>query len=244
MVMSPLLGRERERRVLDELIEGVEKQGGALVVRGDAGIGKSALLEESSARARDHGMTVLSAIGVQSEASLAFAGLHQLLQPVLRKAEDLPGPQRESLLAAFGITDAAAPDLFLIALATLDLLADIASNAPLILLIEDAHWLDRPTGDVIFVARRLELEPILLLFAVRDGFRSPFIDAGIPELRLEPLDGSAAGSVLDFRDPDLAPATRKRILEQAQGKSPCPGRAPWKPWHGRRGGALRPTSCH
>jgi predicted ATPase len=169
MSVLPLVGRERELGALDDLIRDVGERGGAVVVRGEAGIGKSALLATARRRARDHGMLVLAAAGVQSEAHLPFAGLHQLLRPVLSGTRQLPPPQRDALLAAFGMTDAAAPDLFLIALAVLELLADTAAGSPLLLGVEDAQWLDQPSGEVLtFVARRLESEPIVLLAAIRE----------------------------------------------------------------------------
>src|SRR5262249_9063818 len=147
------------------------ERGGALVVRGEAGIGKSALLAAAGQRARERGMLVLAASGVQSEANLPFAGLHQLLRPVLRGIGELPGPQRAAVQAAFGMTAAAAPDLFLIALATLELLSAAAAPSPLLLRVDDAQWLDRSTCDVLaFVARRLASEQIVLLIAIRDGF--------------------------------------------------------------------------
>jgi DNA-binding CsgD family transcriptional regulator len=214
----PLYGREHELLVLDELIDGVGDRGAALVVRGEPGIGKSALLRAASDRAVANGMTSLRATGIQSETALAFAGLHQLLLPVIDGIEDLPGPQRDAVLSAFGMADAAAPDLFLTALATLELLADVASATPLLLIVEDAHWLDRPTGDVLaFVARRIELEPIAMLFAIREGFDSPMIDTGLPELRVEPLDEVDAATLIDARAPDLSPTARHRLLLEAEG---------------------------
>ena len=137
---------------------------------GEPGIGKSELFAVANLRSTDRGMQVLTATGVQSEAHLPFAGLHQLLRPRLARGEGSPVRQRVALLAAFGMTDAAAPDRFLIALAALDLLADTAARSPLLLVVEDAQWLDRPTGDVLaFVARRLGSEPIVLLTALREG---------------------------------------------------------------------------
>src|SRR5947209_3915920 len=124
--MSALVGRVRERRVLGELIDRVHELGSAVVVRGEAGIGKSALLAVVAERAGDRRMVCLTTWGVQSEAHLPFAGLHQLLHPFLGHLDGLPSPHRGALEAAFGLTDAAAPDLFLIALATLDLLGDAA----------------------------------------------------------------------------------------------------------------------
>ena len=129
--------------MLSKLVDQVDDHGGALVVCGEPGIGKSALLAAAAARAGARGMRVLRASGVQSEAHLPFAGLHQLLRPILGGAEELPAPQRAALLAAFGMSEEAAPDRFLIALAVLDLVAEAAAATPHLLLVEDAHWLDR-----------------------------------------------------------------------------------------------------
>jgi len=215
---ASLVGREREVAVVDSLVDRVGDRGGALVVRGEAGIGKSALLAAASRRATDSGMLVLGATGVQAEAQLPFAGLHQLLRPILAGGQELPAPQRTALLAAFGMTDTAAPDLFLIALAALELLADTAARSPLLLVVEDAQWLDRPTGDVLaFLARRLESEPIVLLVAIREGYKSSLAQAGLSELRLEGLEDRAAGALLDAHGPALAAAVRERVLEEAAG---------------------------
>lgn len=123
MSIQPLFGRDRELRVLDDVLERVNERGGALVVRGEAGIGKSALLATARPHAADHGMRVLIVTGVQSEATLPFSGLHQLLRPILGHVSELASRQRDALLAAFGMSDTVAPDLFLIALAALELLA-------------------------------------------------------------------------------------------------------------------------
>jgi predicted ATPase len=167
-----LYGRECEFGVLDHLAGRLDKDaGGALVVRGEAGIGKSALLAAIEAQARDRGTRVLSAVGVQSEAQISFAGLHQLLRPVLQLAEDLPTRQRATLHAAFGMSEEVTSELFLTGLATLELIGDAAESSPVLLIIEDAQWLDQPSCEVLaFVARRLAAEPALMLIAVRDGF--------------------------------------------------------------------------
>ncbi len=216
--VTSLLGRESETRVLDDLFDHVHEHGGSLVVSGGPGVGKSALLGEASAGAKGRGMLVLTATGVQSEAQLPFAGLHQLLRPVLGQKDGLAAPQRDAMLAAFGLTDAAAPDLFLTALAALDLLAESAARAPVLVVAEDAHWLDRSTCEVLaFVARRLEFEPILLVAAVRDGFESPFDDAGLSALHLEALPAPVAAALLDSRAPGLPAAVRERLLDEAAG---------------------------
>jgi DNA-binding CsgD family transcriptional regulator len=155
---------------------------------------------------------------VQSEAHLPFAGLHQLLRPVLAGADELPARQRAALLSAFGMAGQDATELFLIALAALDLLADVAVRSPLLLIAEDGQWLDRPTCDVLaFVARRLEAEPIVLLAAAREGHDSLFMQAGLPELRVRGLDDAAAGVLLDAHALNLAGSVRKRLLAEAGG---------------------------
>ena len=217
--MQRLFGREREIHLLDDLIDHVNERGAALVVHGEAGVGKSALLASASARAQAHGMICLTTIGVQSEAHLPFAGLHQLLRPILAEVGELPDPQRDALLAAFGmITATAAPDLFLIALAALDLLAGAAARTPLLVIAEDAHWLDDSTCDVLtFIARRLESDPIILLIAIRDGSESTLAEAGLPTLHLQGLDEQAAGALLDAHTPHLAATVRQRLLAEAKG---------------------------
>jgi DNA-binding CsgD family transcriptional regulator len=215
---STLYGRGHERKSLSALLDGVTAHGGALVLRGEAGIGKSALLEELGRRADDGGMLVLATVGVQSEAGLPFAGLHRLLRPLLADLEGLPPPQRAALTAAFGMSEEAAPDIFLIALGVLELLAEAAATAPVLLVVDDAHWLDAATCDVLaFVARRIDMEPIVLVFGVRDGLDSRFVDAELSELRLGPLDDVSAGKLLDATAPDLAPDLRRRILADAEG---------------------------
>ena len=219
MVMrTSLVGREFELQRVDGLIDDVLERGGALMLSGEPGVGKSALLAAAAERAADHGMRVLRATGVQTEANLPFAGLHQLLQPILTGIDDLAGPQRTAILAAVGRADAAAPDLFLTALAALDLLSDAAANAPVLVVAEDAHWLDRSTADLLaFIARRLRYEPILLVAAIRDGFHSPLDEPGLSGLHLKALDPTAAAALVDRNNPDLPPALRRRVLDEARG---------------------------
>ncbi len=215
--VSLLFGRESELDVLDRLLDDVHDRGGSLAVTGGPGVGKSALLAEAAARAAHRGMLVLQATGVQSEALLAFAGLHQLLRPVLGHLDRLAAPQRDALRAAFGLADGYAPDLFLTALAALDLLAENAAGAPVLVIADDAQWLDGPTRDVLaFVARRLEFEPVVLVTAVLDGYDSP-LDAAAPGLHLEALPASAAAALLDARAPGLPDAVRARLLAEAAG---------------------------
>ena len=217
LTASSLVGRESELHMVDQLLDDVHGRGGSLTVTGGPGVGKSALLLETAARAADRGMLVLQATGVQSEALLPFAGLHQLLRPVLSHLDALAAPQRDAIQAAFGLADRLAADFFLTALAALDLLAESAAQAPVLVIADDAQWLDRPTRDVLpFLARRLEFEPVLLVTAVLDGYDSP-LEAGLPSLHLEALPGPAAAALLDVRAPGLPDAVRARLLGEAAG---------------------------
>src|SRR3954465_12893004 len=146
---TPLVGRLEEQHLVASHLDDVATRGQALVLRGEPGIGKSRLLSESERTARERGMAVLRTTGVQSEAHLPFAGLHQLLRPVRDRASELRDVQRAALDAAFGLTHDAAPEHFRIAMAVLDLLSDVAADAPLLLVVEDAHWLDHPSADVL-----------------------------------------------------------------------------------------------
>jgi hypothetical protein len=216
--IAPLIGRTSEMRTLTALLEGIEAGGGALVLRGEPGIGKSRLLAEVAAIAQARGIAVLAAAGVQSETEIAFSGLHQLLRPIRGRAENLPPGQRAVLDAAFGVSGDEAPELFQIAMATLDLVADSAAMTPTLLVVDDAHWVDEPSAAALaFVARRLEAEPAVLLVAVRDGFPSPFVDGGQPELHLAALDAGASNLLLDHYSDGLRSAARRRLLGEASG---------------------------
>ena len=139
----------------------------ALVLRGEAGVGKSALLEYLVRRAS--GCGIARAAGVESEMELAFAGLHQLCAPFVDRLERLPGPQRDALGTAFGLRDGDAPDRFLVGLAVLSLLSDVAEERPLVCVVDDAQWLDGASAQALaFVARRLGAESVGLVFAVRE----------------------------------------------------------------------------
>jgi AAA ATPase domain len=215
---SPLFGREGEVAMLDQLVARIPERGGVLVLRGDPGIGKTALLEVAAAAARSKSVSVLRTVGAQSETDLAFAGLHQLLHPVLTWLDRLPGPQRDALSAAFGMLGAPAPDPFMIALAALNLLAWAAEHMPLLLVVDEAQWLDPPTASALaFIARRVEAEPIVVLFALRNGVASTLDGAGLSELRLGGLNQEAAGELVDSSAGDLTPGVRRRVLEIAAG---------------------------
>lgn len=191
---AELVGRRSECEVLDGLIEAV--RGGesrALVVRGEPGMGKTALLEYVVEQAS--GCRVVRAAGVQSEMELAFAGLHQLLGPMLDRLERLPDPQRDALGTAFGVSAGSVPDRLFVALAVLSLLSDVAEEQPLICVVDDEQWLDRASAQVLaFVARRLEAEAVGLVFAARG---TSYELAGLPQVVVEGLRESDARALLD-----------------------------------------------
>jgi DNA-binding CsgD family transcriptional regulator len=215
---AQLIGRDAETDHVRALVDRVHNRGGALVVCGEAGIGKSALLEHARARASEVGAQTLVTVGVESEAELAFAGMHQLLRPIIGHAEALPRPQRGALDAAFGVRGDLEPDPFLVALAAHRLICGAAEARPVALIVDDAHWLDRSTlGVLAFIARRLEGESVILIIAVRDGYVNPFREARLPCVRLERLSAEAAAEVLDHTEPDLHPVIRAHLLEQAAG---------------------------
>ncbi|HLV44264.1 MAG TPA: ATP-binding protein, partial [Aggregatilineales bacterium] len=214
-----LLGRRTERATLEQVLAGAQGgKSGVVVVRGEAGIGKSALLEYAHAAATTLGSRTESAAGVESETQFAFAGLHQLCAPLLDRAGALPAPQQTALGVAFGLQDGAAPDRFLVGLATLNLLAEVAEEGPLLCIIEDAQWLDQASAQVLaFVARRLVAEQIVLLFALRDPTDRDVIPfSGLPELRLEGLGHKDARALLTAAvGAPLDDVVRDRIIAEA-----------------------------
>ncbi|MHB8690010.1 MAG: ATP-binding protein [Solirubrobacteraceae bacterium] len=213
-----LIGRAAEINELEARVDSIRERGGAVVISGEAGIGKSALLEHARARASEGDAQALVTVGVESEAELAFAGLHQLLRPIIERAELLPTPQRTALDAAFGVRGDLEPDPFLVALAAHQLVCGAAEARPLVLIVDDAQWLDRSTlGVLSFIARRLEGESVVLIAAVRDGCVNPFAEARLPSMRLERLSAAAAAEVLDCSAPDLHPVVRARVLAEAAG---------------------------
>ena len=167
-VTAPVLvGRDPELTVVGSLLAGVAGGGGSLLVLGDPGIGKSALAEAAIRQARDRGMRVLACAGTESEARLSFAGLHQLLRPVLAGASGLPPDQRDALLTALGMAGGPAPAFPVVGLAVLELLG--TAGAPVLAVAEDVHWLDISTCEVLaFVSRRLGADPVGLLGTARD----------------------------------------------------------------------------
>ena len=192
----PLLGRDRECAVIDAVLaEARAGTGGALVVRGEPGIGKSALLGYAGQHAAP--MLVLSAVGVQAESDLAFAGLHELMRPVLGYLGELPATQSQALAGALGLAPSTHPDRLLVSAAVLGLLARAAEDTPTLCVVDDAQWVDRPSADaLVFTARRLRAERLAILFAAREGEATRFEAAGLPDLILAGLDQESAASIL------------------------------------------------
>ena len=216
-----LVGRRAERAVLEQLLAGARAgRSGVHVVRGEAGIGKSALLLHVRATALAQGFRVEHSVGTESETHFAFSGVHQLCAPLLDRSSALPEPQQAALGVAFGLRGGSAPDRFLVALAALNLLAEVAEEQPLLCLVDDAQWLDEASAQVLaFTARRVGAERMALVFAVRDPSDvdlRPF--AGLPELRLDGLGDSDARTLLDtgLRAP-LDDDVRARVVAEARG---------------------------
>ncbi|MCC9145001.1 MULTISPECIES: LuxR family transcriptional regulator [unclassified Arthrobacter] len=215
------LGRAAERAAVDDLLSQARAGlSGALVVHGEAGIGKTALLEYARGRADASGFRVVSSVGVECETQFAFGGLHQLCAPLLDRMGALPEPQQTALGVAFGQQSGAVPDRFLIGLATLNLLAEAAEEGPLLCLVDDAQWLDEASAQVLtFVARRVAAEPMALVFTLRDptdrdvrGFD------GIPVVRLGGLDEADARELLAAADyVPLDDGMREHVVAEAHG---------------------------
>jgi hypothetical protein len=184
-----LRGRREECAVLDRLLADARAgHSGVLVLEGEAGVGKTALLDYAIASASD--LRVLRAVGVESEMELAFAALHQLCAPLLDRLERLPVPQRDALQTTFGLRAGPVPDRFLVGLAVLGVLSEVADESPLVCVVDDAHWLDRASAQcVAFVARRLLAESVVMLFAARESSEEL---TGLPDLLVKGLRGADA----------------------------------------------------
>ena len=215
--LVPVRGRGRECAAINRLLADARAgAAGALVVRGEPGIGKSALL--SYARQQAPPARVLSASGAEAESDLAFAGLHELLRPVLNYLGELPQTQGQALAGALGLAPAPQPDRLLIGAAVLGLLAAAAEDGPTLCLVDDAHWLDRPSADaLVFTARRLRAEQLAILFGVREGEANRFEGTGLPELTLTGLDQRLAADILDTQALQAPPSVRDRLLSEAAG---------------------------
>jgi hypothetical protein len=210
-----LIGRLTERAALDGLVEAVcTGESRALIISGEPGVGKTALLEYLHERAS--ACRVVRIAGVQSEMELAFAALHQLCGPFLRRLRGLPLPQRDALRTALGVSPGQTPDRFLVGLAVLGLLSDAAEQQPFMCLVDDEQWLDRASAQALgFVARRLGADSVGLAFAARVPSREL---AGLPELHVEGLQEADAQALLDVElTGSLDTRVRDRILAETHG---------------------------
>ncbi len=194
LVEPRLLGRDREREVLERLLEGARaRHGGVLVLHGDPGVGKTALLEFAVENGRD--FRVVRTAGVEGEMGLPYAALQQLCSPIIGLADRLPDPQHNALAVAFGRSAGPAPDPFLVGLAVLGLLSEVAEARPLLCVVDDAQWLDDESARALaFLARRLLAEKVALLFAAREPGNTL---AGFPEINVGPLGRRDARVLLE-----------------------------------------------
>src|SRR5260221_8978723 len=217
-----LLGREGERAQLEGLLAGARAGiSSALVLSGEAGVGKSALLR--FVRERGEGMTVVFAQGVESGSAIAFSALSALLRPLLAHLDGLPEPQAAALASALAVGPPVAGDRFTVSAATLSLLAAAAEEQPVLALVDDAQWIDRASAEaLLFAARRLVAEGVLILFTLREG-AGDIDTTGLPLLRLGGLDANAARELLQERvGSRVAPDVAERLVPATGGDAPSP----------------------
>ena len=214
-----LFGRDAERALIGALLDAArDSRSGALALRGEAGVGKTVLLEDARARASD--MHVLCARGVESESELPFAALQQLLRPALRHLDRLPAPQAAALRSALGLADGGGQERFLIYSGCLSLLSELAEERPVLCLVDDAHWLDAGSADALqFVARRLDAEGVVLLFGAREGDVRVFDAPDVPSHTVDGLDDGGRRRTARPRRRAAAPRVRERLLEQTHGNA-------------------------
>jgi len=213
-----LFGREDELALLSDLVNAAAGEGRALLLTGDPGVGKSMLLHSAEHLAADHGLRVLKATGSQFEAEISYAGLHQLLLPLLNDLDELSSWQRQALEAALGIAGGSRSNELTICNAALELLARAADRQPLVLLIDDVPWVDHASASVLgFIARRVSGHRIAFLAASRTGEAAYFERAGLETLEIRPLDQDAASDLVASRYPALTPRVRQRLVREAEG---------------------------
>ncbi|MDQ1489854.1 MAG: hypothetical protein QOJ23_2368, partial [Actinomycetota bacterium] len=212
-----LVGRRREVDIVNSFLGRAGADGGALWFIGDPGVGKTVLLEASTEAATEAGTRILWAAGAEFEADLAFSGLNQLLSPIHEELERLRAVHRDALLRALGFSDGPPPDRLVVSTATMALLGQAAEAQPLLLVVDDVHWLDRASAAVLgFVARRLAGSRVGLIAASRTSSEC-FFGEGLMAYELPPLDEDASALLLDTRFPTLATNVRRRVLAEAQG---------------------------
>ncbi|HEV7677973.1 MAG TPA: BREX system ATP-binding domain-containing protein [Candidatus Dormibacteraeota bacterium] len=215
---ATLVGREREVALIDAFLDSAVGGGAASVVRGEPGVGKTVLLEVAAEAAAARGMRVLRGSGVEFEAGVSYSGLNQLLLPVNAEFSRLRDGERDALTVALGLGAGVAPEPLVVCNATLALLRALASEQPVLVVVDDVHWLDRASALVLgFAARRLAGTRIGLLAASRTGVEAFFDRGGMDQHEVQPLDSSAAASLVDSRFPSMASHVRGRLLAEALG---------------------------
>ncbi|MER6977257.1 AAA family ATPase [Streptomyces carpinensis] len=212
------MGRTSELQALEAVLTEAENEGRALLVQGDPGVGKSVLLDAVAARAQERGLYVLQVVGVESEQELAFSALHQLLYPLLDDLTALPAFQSGVLEQVLSLREGAAPGRFAISAAALALLQTAAKRQPLAVVVDDVHWIDRSSAEVLtFIIRRLRGCRAAFVLAARSGGNGFLDPVGLPVLEIGPLPAADALTLLDFAHPGLAESTRRRLLDEAEG---------------------------
>jgi predicted ATPase len=213
-----LIGRDGDIAFLRSFVDEAATRGGALLLSGDAGVGKTALLDLAADHATARGFLVLRSAGAEFEVNVSFAGLNQLLLPIINGLDKLPALQGRALRVALGVEEGPASDELVVFNAALALLLQAALARPLVAIVDDLPWLDRASAVALgFVARRLSGSPIGVLAASRAGEEGLFERAGLLNYMLGPLDDAAACALLLQRFPALAPRVRQRLMEEAQG---------------------------
>ncbi|MFI7134348.1 AAA family ATPase [Nonomuraea sp. NPDC050153] len=213
-----IIGRARELAALRQAVDRAPGVPPNIVLHGDPGVGKSVLLQAGIAYAGEQGIRVLGGSGFESEAQLAFAGLHQLFAPVMEYLDRVEPFHRDTLRRVLGLRDGPAPDRLAISVASLAVLAAVAEDGPVLIAVEDAHWVDHPTREVMmFILLRLRPYGLRAIFARRPLTATERVTPGIHMLEVGPLDDEAAGRLLDLLHPHLPPPVRERVLAEAAG---------------------------
>jgi predicted ATPase len=214
-----LIGRGAERDRLRRSLDAAQRgRADALLLHGEPGIGKTALLEDTAAHAEKRGFGFLRARGLESESSLPYAGLSELLAPILSHRDALPAVQEHALAGALALEGGEPPDRFAVAAAVLGLFDAAADARPLLVLMDDIQWLDDASRDaLLFAARRLQAENVVLLLASRDGVGFDPTATGLETLPVGPLPAAEAEQLLHERHPGIAPSVARKLLDTAQG---------------------------
>ena len=218
LTSDPVLGRKSESAVLHRAVAAAQHQGAALLVVGEPGIGKSALLAQAAAFAGESGCTVLRASGIETETHLPFGGVHQLLTPLMGDLTGLPAAHHHALATAFGLVEGANPDLFLIAEAALSLILRECGRASVVVVVDDVHWLDPQSDQIVtFIARRASSAGISVIAATRPEKLGFFGEAGFPQLQVDGVDEETAQQILMSHSEGLAPAELRQVRHEAAG---------------------------